>query len=144
LWGTLMGGGGGVEWYMGYRFPHNDLNCEDFRSRAKWWKQSTIATSFINQFPLEEMRSMDQLVRPVEAYCLARPGEVYVAYLPAGSGRAGISLEGEGPWSVKWFNPRDGGDLQNGSVRSLEGDGFQNPGKPPSDPEKDWVLVISK
>ena len=52
LWGTLLAGGGGVEWYMGYRFPHNDLNCEDFRSRTNWWKQSTIATSFMRQFPL--------------------------------------------------------------------------------------------
>ncbi len=33
LWGSLMAGGAGVEWYFGYRFAHNDLGLEDFRSR---------------------------------------------------------------------------------------------------------------
>jgi len=33
LWGTLMAGGAGVEYYFGYRLPENDLVCEDFRSR---------------------------------------------------------------------------------------------------------------
>jgi hypothetical protein len=47
LWGALMAGATGVEWYFGYRYPHNDLNLEDFRSRENWWKQSTIATQFM-------------------------------------------------------------------------------------------------
>lgn len=29
LWGTLMGGGAGVEYYFGYQFAENDLKCED-------------------------------------------------------------------------------------------------------------------
>ena len=144
LWGTLLAGGGGVEWYMGYRFPHNDLNCEDFRSRANWWKQSTIATSFMNKFPLEEMHSMDQLVKTRGAYCLAKPGERYIVYLPAGIGRASIKVEGNGPFTVKWLNPRDGGALQDGSLNKLEGSGFLSLGTAPSDPEKDWVVLISK
>ena len=144
LWATLLAGGGGVEWYMGYRFPHNDLNCEDFRSRASWWKQSTIATRFINQFPLEEMQSMDHLVKARGAYCLAKPGQTYIVYLPAGSDGTRIKLEGGGQFDVKWLNPRDGGDLQTGLVTSLEGKANQNPGAPPSDPEKDWVVLLSK
>jgi hypothetical protein len=35
LWGNLMAGGAGVEWYFGYQQPHTDLNCEDWRSRDK-------------------------------------------------------------------------------------------------------------
>ena len=144
LWGTLLAGGGGVEWYMGYRFPHNDLNCEDFRSRDNWWKQSTIASSFVSTFPLEEMRSMDLLVKAGGAYCLAKPGETYIVYLPAGTGDARIKIEGDGPFSVKWLNPRDGGALQDGWLKQLEGSGIQNLGAAPSDPEKDWVILISK
>ncbi len=144
LWGSLMAGGGGVEWYMGYRFPHNDLNCEDFRSRSNWWKQSTIATSFMQQFPLEEMRSMDYLVKDKDAYCLAKPGEIYIVYLPAGTERTWINVEGEGPFNIKWFNPREGGALQEGSVSTLEDHGMQSFGDPPADPGKDWVVVLSK
>jgi hypothetical protein len=35
LWGNLLAGGAGVEWYFGYKHPHADLNLEDFRSRNK-------------------------------------------------------------------------------------------------------------
>ncbi|MCK5693676.1 MAG: DUF5060 domain-containing protein, partial [Bacteroidales bacterium] len=67
LWGTLMAGGAGVEWYFGYLHAHNDLGLEDFRSRDIWWKQSTSATQFMNQFPLEEMFSMDELLDAPDA-----------------------------------------------------------------------------
>jgi hypothetical protein len=30
LWGTLMAGGAGVEYYFGYKLPQNDLVCEDW------------------------------------------------------------------------------------------------------------------
>ena len=33
LWGNLMAGGAGVEYYFGYEFPHTDLNSEDWRQR---------------------------------------------------------------------------------------------------------------
>jgi len=145
LWGTLMAGGGGVEWYFGYRYPHNDLECEDFRSRANWWKQSTLATQFINSLPLEKMQSMDELVKVKGAFCLALAGELYVVYLPFGTGKAGIRLDVAGDYSVKWFNPREGGKLQDGSVTSLTGGGVRNPGAPPAGSSgKDWVLVLSR
>ncbi|HYG33407.1 MAG TPA: DUF5060 domain-containing protein, partial [Clostridia bacterium] len=37
LWGTLLAGGQGVEYYFGYTLPENDLKCEDFRSRDRSW-----------------------------------------------------------------------------------------------------------
>ena len=37
LWGTLMAGGAGVEYYFGYSLPQNDLLCEDLRSRERSW-----------------------------------------------------------------------------------------------------------
>jgi hypothetical protein len=33
LWGHMLAGGWGTEWYFGYKHPHSDLTCEDFRSR---------------------------------------------------------------------------------------------------------------
>lgn len=142
LWGALLAGGAGVEWYFGYRYPQTDLTCEDFRSRDNWWKQSAIATQFIGQFPLEEMQSNNALVNVKGAFCLEKPGETYVVYLPAGTQNAKISLPGEKTLSVKWFNPREGGDMQDGTVKSVQGKGFQNIGNPPTDLDKDWVVVV--
>lgn len=142
LWGTLLAGGSGVEWYFGYRFAHNDLMLEDFRSRELWWKQSTLATQFMNGFPLEEMTCMDEIVNVDGAFCLGKDGELYVVYLPAGASDAHLKADLSSPMTVRWFNPRSGGDLIEGSVSSIEGNGFVSLGTPPSDPELDWVLVV--
>ena len=142
LWGSLMAGGAGVEWYFGYLYAHNDLDLEDFRSRDLWWKQSTIATGFIQQFPLEEMSSHDELVDIPGAYCLARAGELYLLYLPSVTSPARLKMSLPSPMQVHWFNPRNGGELLEGSVTELQGNGEQILGAPPSDPELDWVVVI--
>jgi hypothetical protein len=65
-----------------------------------------------------------------------------LVYLPANSGNATIKLEGEKTYSVKWFNPRTGGEMQTGSIELISGAGFQKIGGPPSDFENDWVVVI--
>ncbi len=142
LWGTLLAGGSGVEWYFGYRYPQTDLTCEDFRSRDNWWNQSTIATQFIQQFPLEELFSADELVNNKDAFCLAKPGEIYIIYLPAGAVNASIKLNGERAYSVKWFNPRVGGELKTGNVQTVKDNGWKKIGNPPADSDKDWVVVI--
>jgi hypothetical protein len=144
LWGALLAGGTGVEWYFGYRYPHTDLTCEDFRSRETWWKQSSIATQFVNRFPLEGMIGQDELVDIKDAYCLAKTGEVYVVYLPAGTKKARLRLDSEKALSVKWFNPREGGEMQDGNVTSMQGKGFQNLGEPPAEHDKDWVVLVQR
>ena len=144
LWGSLLAGGAGVEWYFGYRFPHNDLNLEDFRSRENWWKQSALATRFISTFPLEEMVCRDELIDVPGAYCLAKDGEVYLVYLPSGSFPAALRIHGTDVLNVAWFNPRTGGELQSGSVPSIQGIGDRDLGAPPSETELDWLAVVRR
>ncbi len=48
LWGNLMAGGAGVEYYFGYQLPQNDLNCEDFRSRDRSWDDCRIAHTILS------------------------------------------------------------------------------------------------
>ena len=131
-----------MEWYFGYRYPHNDLICEDFRSRDNWWKQSAIATRFILQFPLEEMSSNNALVKIKGAFCIEKPGEIYLAYLPAGTKDARISLTEGKKFSVRWFNPRNGGELIDGTVTGIQGKGLMSLGDPPYETEKDWVVEV--
>lgn len=143
LWGSLMAGSGGAEWYFGYRYPNNDLNCEDFRSRELWWKQTKLATDFfMNNLPFAQMKPANELVSPATSYCLAKPGEVYAIYLPKAE-PAEITLP-EGKYSIKWFNPRTGGKLQDGALKTLTAGGKVLLGMPPVNDGKDWVVVVNR
>jgi hypothetical protein len=142
LWGHLMAGGAGCEWYFGYEFAHNDLDLEDFRSREAMWRQTRIAIEFFQRhLPFWEMASADDLVRGAEgAHCFAKPGAVYAVYLPA-AGSAELSLP-EGRFRIEWLDPRAGGELQAGSAPEIEGVGFRALGKPPRDEARDWAALV--
>ena len=49
LWGNVMAGGAGVEYYFGYKFPENDLLCEDWRSRDQSWDYCRICLEFFTK-----------------------------------------------------------------------------------------------
>ncbi len=143
LWGNLMAGGAGVEWYFGYQYPHSDLSCEDWRSRDLLWDQTKIALDFFHRhLPFSEMKSADELTKGTDDYCFAKTGEIYAVYLPEG-GSADILLPA-GSFEVKWFNPRTGGDLLPGKTNLISGAGFASTGVPPGDEEKDWVCLIKR
>jgi hypothetical protein len=142
LWGTLMAGGAGVEWYFGYLHPNDDLNAEDFRSRDAMWRQTRLAIDFFQeQLPFPEMIPCDALVASGEAWCLGRPEQVYALYLPSAGADVEVWLP-ERSFELRWFDPRSGGALQTGSVERLQGPGRIAIGAPPADPERDWVAVL--
>ncbi len=150
LWGTLMAGGAGVEYYFGYQLPQNDLICDDFRSRDKSWDYCRFALEFFaaNKIPYWQMNNADGLVGNAKhentAYCLAKPGEVYLVYLTSG-GTSVLDLSGAtGDFSVKWFNPRAGGSLLDGSVKQVTAGGRVELGQPPADVTEDWLIIVSK
>jgi hypothetical protein len=150
LWGTLMAGGAGVEYYFGYQLPQNDLNCEDFRSRDRSWDYCRIALSLFRDhaIPLADMANADALVgndqQDNSKYCFAKPGELYLVYLPDG-GTTNLDLaEARGEFSVKWFNPRAGGELLAGSVGAVTAPATVSLGEPPADPDEDWLAVVRR
>jgi hypothetical protein len=144
LWGTLMAGGYGVEWYFGYASPHSDLTCQDFRSRDLFWDQNRHARRFFeNHLPFWKMEPADELTSDNLSYCFAAKDEVYAVYLPIGLETTSIDLGAAGKeFSVKWYNPRDGGELQTGSVETLNGNGLVGIGFPPNEKTKDWVAFL--
>jgi hypothetical protein len=150
LWGNLMGGGAGVEYYFGYVLPDNDLTLENFRSRDKSWDYARIALGFFRdeKIPFWDMTNADLLVgNPTNdnsVFCLAKAGEVYLVYLPNG-GSAALDLTGvTGQFNVSWFDPRSGGALKRGSVASVKAGGKAALGMPPSSPEEDWLVVVRR
>jgi hypothetical protein len=143
LWGNLMAGGAGVEWYFGYKFVNNDLNCEDWRSREHMWDLTRYALEFFhNNLPFTQMNHNDELTLAKDDYCLAEPGRIYAIYLPDG-GTTQLDLGNyTGKYSVEWYNPRTGGKLQNGSIKEITGPGLAGIGQPPKEAEKDWAVLI--
>ena len=142
LWGNLMAGGAGCEWYFGYKFAHNDLGCEDWRSRRRMWDQTRHALEFFHaHLPFAEMQPADELTSRPDDFCLAKPGEVYAIYLPGGSTTLQLP---EGRYAVKWFDPRQGGSLRQGSVAELVGPGKLSIGNPPEQIARDRVALVWK
>lgn len=137
LWGTLMAGGAGVEYYFGYKLPQNDLVCQDFRSRDQSWEYGRIALDFFheNEIPFWEMNCQDDLVLGSGNYCFAKPGEVLLVYLPNG-GSTELQLVDAAKYELDWFNPREGGPLKRGS--GLSG----NVAKLNAPDSQDWLAVI--
>lgn len=143
LWGNLIGGGAGCEWYFGYRHPHNDLNCEDWRSRDKLWDMTRVALDFFEKhLPYPEMVPADEFSSA--GWCLAKRGEVYAVYLPDG-GWVNVGL-GKGTYSVKWYDPRKGGPLQDSLIKTVRSQalGESSIGGPPGDSIEDWVALVRR
>ncbi len=149
LWGTLLSGAAGVEWYFGKHHPHNDLTSEDWRERDHLWEITHHAKVFFdNYLPYWEMVPAHDLVNQKGAYCLRKTDEVYAAYLPEGV-RYSLDLsEAEGEFNIHWFDPLTGGELQTGSAETVAGGGVRALGSPPegSDPSspQDWVVLVKK
>ncbi|MBN2685155.1 MAG: DUF5060 domain-containing protein [Pontiellaceae bacterium] len=150
LWGTLLAGGTGVEYYFGYSLPENDLGAQNWRSRAKTWAYSYIALNFFreNKIPIDEMANADALVGNPEhrndRYCFAEKGAVYVVYLRSAQPTSLDLSDVTGSYAVKWFNPRVGGALQDGSVKRVSGGEKVVLGAPPSDPQRDWIVLLRR
>ena len=144
LWGAFMAGAWGTEWYFGYKHPHSDLTCQDFRSRDLFWNQCKYLLDFFegNKIPVCETKNMDELVAE-DDYCLAISGELYVIFLRNGSGT--INLENAlGEFFVKWFDPRNGGELQNGKMKKIKGGKLEELTGAPSEDTRDWVVLLTK
>jgi hypothetical protein len=145
-----MAGGAGVEYYFGYQLAENDLVAEDFRSRDKSWDYGRLALELLRseRVPLVEMKNVDELVGNAAhdngKWALAKPGDLYLAYLPTG-GTADLDLAGaSGQFTVNWFDPRNGGALQRGSVSSVRGGASASLGLPPREPGEDWLVVVRR
>lgn len=144
LWGNLLAGGGGVEWYFGYGNEHDDLDCEDFRSRRNMWLQAAQARQLLEAtLPFEEMEPIDGLAGASDAQVLAERGEHYAVFRPSG-GATTLDLEGStDTFTVQWFDGKNGGSLRNGSVGAITGPGVQNLGAPPAG-GLDWVAIVQR
>ncbi len=149
LWGTLLSGGAGVEWYFGAKHPHNDLSSEDWRQRNQLWEMTNHAKTLVgDQLPYWKMNPEHSLINSKEAYCLRETGKVYAVYLPEVNVST-INLSSvQGDFSVQWFDPLNGGSLQIGTIETVKGGGVRKLGRPRvkemNTGMQDWVCLLRK
>jgi hypothetical protein len=145
LWGTLLSGAAGVEWYFGARSPHNDLTSEDWRQRDRLWDITNHTRLFFEEhLPYWEMKPTHSLVTADGAYCLSKTDSLYALYIPDFT-EADLDLtDANGQFQIRWFNPFEGGPLQKGSVETISGGELQSLGVPPARLNQDWVLLVEK
>ncbi|MEM6471893.1 MAG: PA14 domain-containing protein [Planctomycetota bacterium] len=142
LWGTFMAGGAGNEWYFGYEAPESDLTLQDFRSRDRWWDYNRFALEFFydNNVPFWQMQG-DNSITSAD-YGFYKSNDTYVIYDKSG-GTADLDLsDATGTFEVLWFDPRNGGALQAGSVAAVEGGGTVDLGDAPDSSSADWAILV--
>ncbi|MEK7950938.1 DUF5060 domain-containing protein [Luteolibacter soli] len=145
LWATIMAGGAGCEFYFGSNYPNSDMTCQDFRSRDAFWDYCRHALTFFkeNTFAFELMSNQNELVSGYGDNgnrCLAKIGDTYLIQLRSG-GTHTLDLTGTtGSFTVKWFDPRNGGTAI--PAADLEGGGIVSLGSPPASPTEDWIVLV--
>lgn len=145
IWGSLLGGGFGVEWYFGYNSPHNDLEADDYRSRDLFWEQNAIARQFFEEHvPFHDMRPLPQSVPLKFLYVFGAPDEHYLVMVENPSRFNDVELDTVGiRYKIRWFDTRNGGELVAGTVSEVEA--AITPvslGLPPTDIGSDWLAVL--
>src|SRR5581483_9431655 len=91
----------------------------DFFTSFEWWKTEPH----------------DELVNPGN-YCMASPGDIYVAYLPHG-GWVTIRLQ-SGRYTAQWFDPASGKKLE---LPPAEGPIWTSPTAPDN---RDWAILLTR
>ncbi|MEL6925552.1 MAG: putative collagen-binding domain-containing protein, partial [Bacteroidota bacterium] len=143
LWGALMAGAWGIEWYFGYNHAHSDLSCQDWRSRDLMWDQSRHAIRFFKdqQLPFWKMEPMDELTTN-DDFVFALKDDTYVLYQKLGKKEKTTIPEITGSFTLRWYNPRTGSFHGDPSTQTASGK-LTLP-IPPTDTEKDWVVLLKR
>ncbi len=138
LWPSLTSGGAGMEHYATNGL---DGTLKDFRIYDVFFRQMKHAYDLYhnNDIPFHLMYNQDELV--ANGWCHGDEYQNYVVYVPVGNvGKTTMDLLNE--YSIKWYDPRNGGELLDGSITNLSAGNDLNLGIPPHDPNFDWVIVL--
>lgn len=133
LWGHLLAGGAGIEWYFGYKAPHNDLNSEDWRARERVWSTTVHAINFLSQFPLQTMSPRPEIVESGNARPFGNE-DVLIVFVNDGESPS-IRLP-DASFTLNWVDPlgikdeRPGSGSESGPTRLT----------PPT--SGDWLAVL--
>ncbi|WP_165441802.1 DUF5060 domain-containing protein [Rubinisphaera italica] len=146
LWGNLMAGGAGVQYYFGYKLAENDLVCDDFRSRAMSWKYGQVALQILkdSKFPLADSLPNDSLLNgnSKRDHCLTASGQLWLIYLSRKSPEVELNLpDKKSSYEEIWFDPLNGEQLPIQNTSASEDKPFALV-KPKEKSDQDWVVLV--
>lgn len=162
LWGAMLGGAWGTEWYFGYANEHSDLTAQDWRSRDLFWDQARHCLNFFKRLdvPFHQATTLERsfggegILKEKYGYGMGIESEFYILLLKKPSDLATLKIrQTPATYSLQWYDPRNGGEFQQGSIKEIEVNRAGNQkwkktdislGLPPNQPEKDWVLFIKR
>ncbi len=137
VWGTIMAGGAGTEFYVG---AGKDVVLQDLKRYHDYYRYSGIAVKFMQKYiPMKTLYPNDNYIG--NGWTLKNNSKVLL-YLRNG-GTRDIDLP-KGTYTVRWYDPRHGGILQVGTKSIVTGGASKNIGYAPSYHAKDWVVWIEK
>ncbi|MEN1678825.1 MAG: DUF5060 domain-containing protein [Planctomycetota bacterium] len=148
MWPLYISGGAGFEWYVqqdgaGHSF---DQEIDDFRLMDVALNWTGYARDFFEQLPLLDMapdHALGGSGAGANTYVLAKPGDTYALYNDRNGSNWTLDLTGQpGEYEVFWFDPRNGGGLQAGSVTSVSGGGTVSLGSAPNSTGQDWAALV--
>ena len=112
---------------------------------ANVWSSNRGFSTFVTRYlPFTEMRHHDELTPRDDDFVFAKPGEVYAVYLPDGGTTELDLTDASGSFEIKWYDPRFGGELRDGTVRRVSGGGTVALGGAPSEPGRDWTVLVRR
>ncbi|MEL7449136.1 MAG: chitobiase/beta-hexosaminidase C-terminal domain-containing protein [Pseudomonadota bacterium] len=143
IWDAMLSGGS-HELFV----RNQDSNLDNFRAYETHYEYMWIARKFVlDHLPFWEMEPSDNLVSGENgihggAEAFAKDGEVYAVYLPSADQTATLSVGATiGTLEQRWFNPRSG--QFEGAPIQVEAEFTLDLGAPPSDPNEDWVVLVT-
>jgi Domain of unknown function (DUF5060)/Putative collagen-binding domain of a collagenase len=144
LYGNLMAGGAGVQYFFGLSFSDSDLDAETFKSRSRVWAQSKIALDFFKTLPLINMSSQNGWLidNGTDSVLASNDFKTIVYYKTSTSSTQIMDFPNPGVrYALTWYNPQTGVKSTRASaVKS--GAGVTLP-KPPSQQTSDWVALMT-
>lgn len=144
LWGTVMAGGAGANFYFGYQEDESDLTLQDFRSRDEYWDYCRYMLQFFsdNNIPFHEMSINNAISSNTDSWVLSKAGDVHLIYLKFG-GETTVDLTNDfGNYTVDWYDPRKGGALRQTAITEVSSGSSVNLGTPPISEDGDWVILL--
>ena len=138
LWAAFTAGAAGFEHYATGGL---DITQQDMRVYDVFFNQMKHAYDFYhdNNLPFQNMYNQDGLVE--FGWCFGEEFDNYVVYA-RGIELGTTTIDLIGDYEIKWFNPRTGGELIDGSITNLSAGNNQNIGVPPTETDLDWVALI--
>lgn len=142
VWGAILAGGS-MEFYAG----NDDVKHIDYRLYEDCWITLGIAAKFMNDNFSKEIVNMkpnDDLAIGENNWAIANEGKTYLIYLKqGGEARVDLTKALDQEFEVKWFNPRTGEQLIDGTPHIITG-GIEDVslGMPPHSEGEDWIIVL--